>query len=63
MCNIAVIEFFIDNTEIEEFRGKRVLDRFILFSNYFNSSCIDVYSTKTATQSKFFAIFNAELYS
>jgi hypothetical protein len=23
MCNIAVIEFFIDNIKIEEFKGKK----------------------------------------
>jgi len=26
MYNVAVIEFFIENVEIEEFEGKRVLE-------------------------------------
>lgn len=35
MCNIAVIEFFIENIRIEEFRGKRVLE---VGSKYINGS-------------------------
>jgi len=26
MCNVEVVEFFIENVEIEEFEGKRVLE-------------------------------------
>jgi SAM-dependent methyltransferase len=35
MCNIAVIEFFIDNIKPEEFKGKRVLE---VGSRYVNGS-------------------------
>jgi hypothetical protein len=35
MCNIAVIEFFIDNIKPEEFKGKRVLE---VGSKYVNGS-------------------------
>lgn len=35
MCNVAVIEFFIENVEIEEFEGKRVLE---VGSKYINGS-------------------------
>ena len=35
MCNVAVIEFFIENIEIEEFKGKRVLE---VGSKYVNGS-------------------------
>jgi len=35
MCNIAVIEFFIENVGIEEFEGKRVLE---VGSKYVNGS-------------------------
>jgi len=35
MCNIAIIEFFIDNIKPEEFKGKRVLE---VGSKYVNGS-------------------------
>ena len=35
MCNVAVIEFFIDTIKVEEFRGKRVLE---VGSKYINGS-------------------------
>ena len=35
MCNVAVIEFFIENVEIEEFEGKRILE---VGSKYINGS-------------------------
>jgi ubiquinone/menaquinone biosynthesis C-methylase UbiE len=35
MCNVAVIEFFIENIRIEEFKGKRVLE---VGSKYINGS-------------------------
>ncbi len=35
MCNIAVIEFFIDNIKPEEFKGKRVIE---VGSKYVNGS-------------------------
>jgi hypothetical protein len=35
MCNVAVIEFFIESVEREEFEGKRVLE---VGSKYINGS-------------------------
>jgi len=35
MCNIAVIEFFIENIDVKEFKGKRVLE---VGSKYVNGS-------------------------
>ncbi|MEM0085025.1 MAG: methyltransferase domain-containing protein [Candidatus Methanomethylicia archaeon] len=35
MCNVAVIEFFIEHVELEEFRDKRILE---VGSKYINGS-------------------------